>query len=332
MKINTSVIDGITLKIKEFEKTTCIIAYEEGGYNSSIGGCRFQSYKNLDSAIADIILLVKSMSKKTKILNLSFNGGKSIIIKNNNFPYKNYAIFLNELNGKYITGCDIGTYPEIMHKLSLHTKYVSGVSTKNSKKDYLSYFTALGAYECIKFMLLNILGKNISKSLILIQGAGKVGSALAKIFIKNHIEFSICDMNEIRTYSYLSNKKVTIVDTNAIYNSYDVLVPCASGNVVTAENVSDFSCKLICGPANNQIENIEIEETLNMNKIYYISDFLVGCGGVFYAAQTYSNLNFSIKSLEKLLLKKLNKVLIETFSKSIRKKINISESINNYLK
>ena len=85
----------------------------------ALGGTRFYPYASEDAALADVLNLSRAMAYKNALAGLDLGGGKAVIIGDpaelkSEALLRAYGRFVQSLNGRYITACDIGTYSEDM--------------------------------------------------------------------------------------------------------------------------------------------------------------------------------------------------------------------------
>jgi len=69
----------------------------------------------------------------------------------------------------------------------------------------------------------------------------------------------------------------------ALTASADILVPAATGGLLTAAVVDRLSCRVIAGPANNQLDDPVTGDLLHARGILWAPDTVVSAGGVVYA-------------------------------------------------
>jgi len=69
----------------------------------------------------------------------------------------------------------------------------------------------------------------------------------------------------------------------------DIFAPCALGGILNTSNIERLKCKIVCGGANNQLED-EVRDSLHLEKreIVFAPDFLVNSGGLI---NVYSEIN-----------------------------------------
>ena len=71
------------------------------------------------------------------------------------------------------------------------------------------------------------------------------------------------------------------VGTDEIYDvEADVFAPCALGAVINEETIPRLKCKIVAGPANNQLANNEAGNELEKRGILYAPDYAVNAGGL----------------------------------------------------
>jgi valine dehydrogenase (NAD+) len=78
---------------------------------------RFYPYRTVDDAPRDALWMSKAMSYKAARAGLDFDGAKAVIIGDPTAAKTEallgaYGRFVQSLGGRYITGCDVGTYCE----------------------------------------------------------------------------------------------------------------------------------------------------------------------------------------------------------------------------
>jgi glutamate dehydrogenase/leucine dehydrogenase len=64
----------------------------------------------------------------------------------------------------------------------------------------------------------------------------------------------------------------------------DVLSPCATGAVLTAETIPRLGCRVVAGAANNQLATPEDGARLAARSVLYAPDYIANAGGVIWLA------------------------------------------------
>lgn len=265
-----------------------IIAVHDTTLGPSLGGTRVWNYSNESDALNDVLRLSRGMTYKSSISGINLGGGKAVIIADNTvkkdeFFWRRYGKFVDKLSGKYITAEDVGTSPREIEFIAQETKYVAGKPFYLGGGGDPSPFTAYGVYMSMKASWKKATGnESLSGVKIAVQGAGHVGQYLIDHLIKEQAIVSIADINEANINSVTSKHKVTVLSPNEIVASdNDIYAPCALGATVNAESIPTLKCSVICGAANNQLKNEDIDGNELMKKgILYAPDFLINAGGV----------------------------------------------------
>lgn len=280
----------------------------------AIGGCRYYNYLDFDAQRIDALRLSKHMTYKNAIAGLHNGGAKTTIMaraaNNGKSPdlWKSFAEALNKLNGIYYTAGDIGTTQEDLIELHKHTEFVLGYSGQDS-----GWATAYGVYNAICGAYSTYLNDNsatpynnspydpiLESRSVGVIGLGKVGSRLIKFLANNQPKLTIYT-TDVDKDKYLQTKELVKSDdkSNQVRIQWcqdieelnqlpiDVYVPCATGGMINSEFAKICRAKIICGGANNQLENRHVAQELMDNGILYVPDYLANSGGVLYVGSSY---------------------------------------------
>ncbi|MDA2919261.1 hypothetical protein MYX76_07205 [Desulfobacterota bacterium AH_259_B03_O07] len=241
-----------------------------------IGGTRVRKYLSDEEALDDCKRLCLAMGYKCAWARLPWFGAKAVINADNSDLTKDdwnaYARELNMLGGCFITATDVGTTINDIEYLKSMTPYVSTIDTTNA--------TAKVVINCMNTVANKI---NIPIDTVLIQGVGKIGSLIAKnLYDLGCPHIFICDIDESRCNNLkkLDPKVFQLVSPNDIDMKVDYLVPCTAGTLVTRDNFSDLKASVICGAANNQLEEDNLADRLHERGILYVPDFIANSGGL----------------------------------------------------
>ena len=96
-----------------------IIAIYSTALGPALGGTRFYPYASEADALDDVLNLARAMAYKAAITGLDLGGGKAVILGDpardkSEALLRAYGRFVQSLGGRYITACDVGTYPPDM--------------------------------------------------------------------------------------------------------------------------------------------------------------------------------------------------------------------------
>jgi len=268
----------------------CIIAVHNRrpkGYGAALGGVRMAAYNNIEEATYDVLRLAQGMTFKNLLADLPVGGGKAVILYNEGFCgdkekrqniLSAFARCVDGLKGDYITAPDAGTNVSDMLEIGRHTKYVVGLLDP-------SPYTARGVLAGIKVGAKHLWGNDSLKGKkVLIQGAGKTGSALAGLLHMEGSQLIISDINIEIMMKVCEEYKAIHCHPEDIFNmDADIFAPCARGAIINNKTIHHVikNFKMVCGAANNQLEfGKEHGRQLKNAGILYLPDFVVNCGGV----------------------------------------------------
>ncbi len=123
---------------------------------------------------------------------------------------------------------------------------------------------------------------------VVIQGAGKVGSGLARLLVDLDVRVSVGDIDADRTAALVEEIPIAVIDpTAAATAECDVFAPCALGGVLDAATVDRLRCEVVCGGANNQLADDQVDDRLAARGIVYAPDFVVNAGGILNIAEEF---------------------------------------------
>ncbi|MBI4148468.1 Glu/Leu/Phe/Val dehydrogenase [Candidatus Woesearchaeota archaeon] len=308
----------------------------------ALGGFRLYDYKTETDALQDVLRLSQAMTYKSAAVELPFGGGKAVGWidgkKNLDVCSKSLVSFA----GRYITGEDLGvTVNDMDYVLSKIKRLVSnpnvvGTSRRLGGCGDPSIATAKGVFAgisvCVKVRLRQ---KSVRGLRVALQGCGKVGTPLGKMLIDAGAEVVTTSRRRSSTRT-LQKYGAERVEPDDIYDvQSDVFCPAAIGGVINPETIPRLSCKIIAGPANNQLSNVAMGNVLRKSNILYAPDFVINAGGLIAAAHEYmareKGKRFSWPVVEAY-LKVIPKNLSYIFSWSSRQRISTAVAAVQFAK
>lgn len=265
-----------------------IIAIHNTNRGPALGGCRMWPYANEQQAITDVLRLSRGMTYKSAMANLSFGGGKAVIIGDprhhkSQALFQAFGRFVEQLNGRYITAEDVGTSVEDMAYIREATSHVVGLPGRSGDP---SPFTALGVFEAMRAAIFYRLGKSSFKGIrVAIQGLGHVGYHLCKNLAAAEAELIVSDIDPERVERVVKEFQATAVSPESIFSAEaEIFSPCAMGAIINDQTLLELKCLMIVGSANNQLESPSHGEILSKMKILYGPDYVVNAGGLINVA------------------------------------------------
>jgi len=130
----------------------CIIALHSTALGPGLGGTRFYPYTDERHALDDVLALSRGMSYKAALSGLDLGGGKAVVLGDPHVDktpalLRAYGRTVESLNGRYVTACDVGTYPEDMDVVAETCSHVTGRSEARGGLGDSSVLTAYGVLQ-----------------------------------------------------------------------------------------------------------------------------------------------------------------------------------------
>jgi valine dehydrogenase (NAD+) len=278
-----------------------IIAIYSTALGPGLGGTRFYPYADEDAALADVLNLSRAMAYKNALAGLDLGGGKAVIIGDpdkvkSEALLRAYGRFVESLNGRYITACDIGTYSEDMDIVARECRFVTGRTVPNGGAGDSSVLTAFGVFQGMRAAAEHVWGStSLDGKTVGVEGVGKVGHRLVDHLISDGATVVIFDTSHTATERVRAeHPEVTVAASRAelLRSRLDVYSPCALGGAIDDHVVETLSAKIICGGANNQLAHPGVEKMLADLGIVYAPDYLVNAGGVIQVADELHGFSF----------------------------------------
>jgi valine dehydrogenase (NAD+) len=278
-----------------------IIAIYSTALGPSLGGTRFYPYPSEEAALADVLNLARAMAYKNALAGLDHGGGKAVIIGDplrlkSEALLRAYGRFVESLNGRYVTACDVGTYSEDMDVVARESRHVTGRTVANGGAGDSSVLTAFGVFQGMRAAAEHTWGtSSLAGRTVGVEGVGKVGHRLVEHLIEAGAQVVICDVNASTVDGIRARHPAVQVaaDRDALLASaIDIFSPCALGGAINDDNLALLKARIICGGANNQLAHPGIEKLLADRGVVYAPDYVVNSGGVIQVADELAGFSF----------------------------------------
>ena len=278
-----------------------IIAIYSTALGPALGGTRFYPYPNEDAALADVLNLARAMAYKNAMAGLDHGGGKAVIIGDparlkSEALLRAYGRFVQSLNGRYITACDVGTYSEDMDVVARECQHVTGRTVPNGGAGDSSVLTAFGVFQGMRAAAEHAWGtSSLESRRVGVEGVGKVGQRVVDHLIEAGAQVVVCDVNpgavqRVRTRH--PSVEATADRDSLLASATDIFSPCALGGAISDHTLALLTARIICGGANNQLAHPGIEKLLADRGIVYAPDYVVNSGGVIQVADELAGFSF----------------------------------------
>ncbi|GAA0426859.1 valine dehydrogenase [Actinoplanes capillaceus] len=278
-----------------------IIGIYSTALGPALGGTRFYPYESESDALADVLNLSRGMAYKNALAGLDLGGGKAVIwgdparLKSEAL-LRAYGRFVESLNGRYYTACDVGTYVQDMDVVARETRYATGRSVEHGGAGDSSVLTAWGVFQGMRAAAEHTWGTpSLRGRTVGVAGLGKVGRYLCGHLLDDGATVVATDVSETaRTWARTTHPQITLVpDTTALITSdIDVYAPCALGGALNDDTVPVLRARVVTGAANNQLAHPGVSKLLEDRGILYTPDYLVNAGGVIQVADEIQGFNF----------------------------------------
>jgi valine dehydrogenase (NAD+) len=277
-----------------------IVAIHSTALGPGLGGTRFYPYASTADAVRDVLNLSRGMTYKNALAGLDLGGGKAVIIGDpatdkTEALLRAYGRFVQSLDGRYITACDVGTYSADMDVIARECDFVTGRTVAHGGAGDSSVLTAYGVFQGMRASAEAVWGSpTLSGRTVGIAGVGKVGHHLVRHLVDDGAQVVVADVNPATVHAMVTDYGATAVaDTDELVQSeIDVYAPCAMGGALTDQVVDVLQASVVCGAANNQLDHPGIEKALADREILYAPDFCVNSGGVIQVADELEGFSF----------------------------------------
>jgi len=278
-----------------------IIAIYSTALGPALGGTRFYPYASEAQALTDVLALSKGMAYKNALAGLDHGGGKAVIIGDpatdkSEALLRAYGRFVQSLNGRYYTACDVGTYVQDMDVVARESAFVTGRSPADGGAGDSSVLTAFGVYQGMRAAAEHRWGgPGLAGRTVGIAGIGKVGRHLVEHMVDEGASIVVTDVNEAAVAAIQERfpQVEAVADNDALVRAdLDVYAPCALGGALSEDVVQVLRAGVVCGAANNQLATEAVAGQLQAKGVLYCPDYLVNSGGVIQVADELHGFSF----------------------------------------
>jgi glutamate dehydrogenase/leucine dehydrogenase len=218
--------------------------------------------------------------------------------------YEEYGELLTSLRGCYVTAEDVGTSVEDMAAIFSRTRFTTCIPAALGGSGNPSAPTARGVVRGMEAALAHRDGGGLAGKTVTVQGLGHVGEPLVELLRERGVARVIgTDVDAGRCAALrdrhagdrhaetagrgfeLEARVVARNDLSILEEPADVFAPCATGGVLGARSIPRLAAGIVCGAANNQLEDPERDDLLLHERgVLYMPDFLVNRMGIVHCA------------------------------------------------
>jgi leucine dehydrogenase len=268
------------------------------------GGVRYWHYDTVEAFMRDGMRLGKGMTRKNALAGLWWGGGKGVMARNPDIDsddpdirasvYTEYGEFVSSIRGCYVTAEDVGTCVKDMERVFSRTRFTTCIPESWGGSGNPSEPTARGVVSGMEAALDYLGMGGLSGKRVAVQGMGNVGGPLIEfLFNKDVARVIACDINPKfveKAWDQFRNEQLDarIVerdDISIFSEPVDIFSPNATGAVLNPTSIPRLKARIICGAANNQLEDAQRDDQALMDRnILYVPDFLTNRMGIVNAA------------------------------------------------
>ena len=264
------------------------------------GGVRFWHYDSMEDYLRDGLRLAVGMTRKNALAGLWWGGGKGVVSRNPQLDpsrpetrkaiFQAYGSFMTSLKGCYVTAEDVGVSTADVAEVFATTRFTTCIPPSLGGSGDPSPPTARGVVSGMEAAL-EFLGMGaLTGKRAAVQGMGHVGLPLIRELLARDVSSVIAsdidpdavrraldDLNDPRVEGMVCERG----DNGILAETCDVLSPCAVGAVLNPETIPSIQAKIVCGAANNQLEDEPRDgAALFQRRITYVPDFLANRMGI----------------------------------------------------
>ena len=242
------------------------------------GGMRTRSYASLDEAEADARILARAMTLKCSLAGLDAGGAKLVIRKQAGWDrarvFRRVGELVQGLDGAFRTAGDLGTTADDLGVAAEVCEYV------HTEEDDLAAALARGYLACAR-ALCRHRGRSVEDCSIAVQGCGAIGAAIARELAQAGASLVLADIDTPTAERLAVELGAELGQPESILGAeVDILCPCAVGEVITLESMTELRAWGLCGAANHIIADRATELALTEAGIRVVPDFLASAGAV----------------------------------------------------
>jgi leucine dehydrogenase len=246
------------------------------------GGTRMRVYPTPADGLADAMRLSGAMTRKMAAAGMPRGGGKGVLAvpelpagEPRKQLLRRYGELVASLGGSYRTAGDMNIAPADLDVVAETCPWVYGTTRRGGNS---GRGTARGGLHAIRATVEHLFGSpDLAGRSVLVQGAGSVGSVLARELADAGARVLVSDVDEARASA---TGFETVSPERVLETEVDVYSPCAVGGTLSAESVPRLACRAIVGCANNQLAEPDDARRLHERGIILAPDYIVNAGGI----------------------------------------------------
>lgn len=270
-----------------------VVAVHSTVLGQALGGCRIWNYPDWRDGVEDALRLSSAMTAKNALAGLANGGGKTVVplppgtvldAGTRHALLSDVGDVVEELDGRYGTGPDVGTDAEDMVVIGERTPHVFCRPAAAGGSGSSSPGTASGVLAALRATVAQLDGSpGLDGHSFAVVGLGSVGADVARRLAAAGSRLVVSDVRPEAESLARELDADWVTPEQALTADVDVLVPAALGGVLTPGLVPELRCRAVVGPANNQLSSPDVATLLHDRGILWAPDYVASAGGIVHA-------------------------------------------------
>ena len=261
------------------------VAVHDTRRGPAFGGMRRWRYRHPGAALADALRLAEAMTLKCAAAGIPGGGAKVVLVDapslDRGAAYRRIGDFVEQMNGRYFTGPDVGTETQDLEEVARRTSFVA----RPDEIGNLAEPTAVGVFAGLRAVGDRLGCDGVRGLHVLVQGLGAVGRRLAQLLVGAGARVTVCDLDRELVEQVRTELGVEVVEPGLLLSiTADVWAPCALGGVVHDLSLEHLKVRAIAGAANNVLAAPAHGAALFQRGILYAPDFVMNAGALIHGA------------------------------------------------
>jgi len=317
---NAAAAERVHMRYDHVADAWMFIVLDNVSRGTAAGGTRMKVYRSPQEGLMDALRLARAMTEKLAIVQIQRGGGKGVLALSRELDQpareallRRYGRLVDQLNGEFTTGIDLGTTANDLLIVAEQTPHVHAFFRDKRYRDDLGSYTAWGVMAAIRAIVRHTMGsEELTGLTALVQGLGTVGAPLARMLAKAGARLKLSDIDLDKAYRQAREIDAEVVESTQVYDQdMDLFIPCADGGVLNSETIDRLGCRVVVGSANNQLGDESIAHELHARGITYVPDYLANAGAALAVDSadrglTESELSIRIEGIGAILTHVLN--------------------------
>lgn len=265
------------------------LAIHDSSLGPAFGGIRRWTYLDEETALRDCLRLARSMTYKCALAELPAGGGKLVLLDQPDLDleaaYRFIGGFVERLAGRFYTGPDVGTAPELLACVAEQTNFVTNPGPEGP--GLLAEATCAGVIEGMAAALRQLDGEeDWGRRTVVVQGLGEVGARVARVLCERGAKVMAAEADPERAQIVADELPLELIDPTSEFDpECDVFAPCALGGILHDLSLKRLRCRIVAGGANNVLASPTHGDRLHERGILYVPDFVINSGALIRGAR-----------------------------------------------